>query len=110
MTNLKLNTDIINSYKERYGESNFLLVCMASVPLIISPDLLYNLWNNFKTYFKNDKLQTVSHIAVSDILLSVFCRPVGFEIFKIDEEIRILLRKELEKTLESSEIKQIATF
>jgi Leucine Rich Repeat (LRR) protein len=95
------------------SEEGYIFACQAAVPLILTPDLLYQLWNNFKQFqyvFDDQNTYQIPHIAVSDLLLSGLCRKIGFEIFEIDKEIRDFLLFDLTANLGNRRKRTIATF
>src|SRR5215211_3799696 len=86
------------NYFRSLSESNYVFACQASIPLLLTPDLLYQLWNNFKQYqyiFDPQHSFKISHIAVSDLLLSSLCREVGFELYEMERGIRDILIEDL---------------
>ena len=94
-------------------EGSYIFACQAAVPLVLTPDLLYQLWNNFKHYRYN--LDTggdykISHIAVSDLILSDFCKEVGYELYEIEKGVRDILLSDLDHELGEKRKNTIATF
>lgn len=79
----------------RYG--HFLLAAYAAVPALLTPDLLYKIWQNFNTYKWDDEPLMIDRIAVSDVLLSPLCREVGFELYEMDHDIRLVFLAWLEQ-------------
>lgn len=69
---------------------------LAAQPLLFSTDLLYKLWLNFSTYAAEDDAPCRSYLVVSDLILSGICRPVGVNLFSLDDDIREQLHKELD--------------
>jgi len=112
MSVANITTEKIEYFKNRfpkpYSESLYVFACQAAIPLLLSPDLLYNLWNNFKSYFYNGKYETIPYYAVSDLLLSSLCRPVGYKLYKMDEEVRTELRRK--QKIDTATEEQIAYF
>lgn len=102
----------INQFRAQ-DESNFIFACQADVPLVLTADLLYQLWNNFKTYqYQFDPLTTfkISHFAVSDLLLSNLCREVGIGLYEMEREVRNELLLQLETTLGEKRKNTVALF
>lgn len=84
-------------YKTPEQQEDYLVFArFVAVPLVISSDLLYKLWQNFKEQHFN-----ISHLVVSDFLLSGLCEPIGDDLFKIEEDIRNHL---LEKVDEDTQV------
>jgi hypothetical protein len=105
----------INHFRSQHeqSEDNYVFACQAAIPLVLTPDLLYQLWNNFKLYhYADDPQQSykISHIAISDFLLSNLCREVGFEVFEMEKEVREILLTDLVFLLGKKRKDTIATF
>lgn len=95
------------------SEDSYVFACMAAVPLILTLDLLYQLWNNFKLYqytFKPGKQYAVSHIAVSDLVLSGLCNEVGHELYEVEKNARSILLNDLVVILGEKRKNTIAAF
>lgn len=89
----------IDHFEQVFGEAHLIFACQAAVPLIFSADFLYKLWLNFNTYPDADRTKKIPHWAVSDLILSGFCQPVGFDLYKLETGIRLyLLQLLIEKT------------
>ncbi|MCG2612725.1 hypothetical protein LZZ85_00475 [Terrimonas sp. NA20] len=92
-------------FSERYTEEfyddylfgHFILAAYAAVPAMLTPDLLYKVWQNFNTYQWNDGPAIIHRIAVADVLLSPFCRETGFELYEMDPDIRMAFLEWLKK-------------
>ena len=78
----------VSEYYEHYQFGHFILAAYASVPALISPDLLYKIWQNFHQYIWGGETVAIHRIAVSDILLSPLCREVGYELYEMDDHVR----------------------
>jgi Leucine-rich repeat (LRR) protein/GTPase SAR1 family protein len=101
------------NYFRSQSEHNYVFACQAAIPLVLTPDLLYQLWNNFKVYqYVDEPLESfkIPSIAISDFLLSDLCREVGFEIFEMEKEIRDLLLTDLVFMLGEKRKNTIAKF
>ncbi len=61
---------------------------LAAQPLLFSTDLLYKLWLNFSNYASENDVPCRSYLVVSDLILSGICRPIGFNLFSLEEDIR----------------------
>ncbi|KAA2243557.1 hypothetical protein F0L74_13780 [Chitinophaga agrisoli] len=79
----------VEDYYSDYYYGHFLMAAYAAVPGLLTPDLLYKLWQNFNGYYWNGKPVTIHRIAVADVLLSPLCREVGFELYEMHHEIRL---------------------
>ncbi len=92
-------------FSERYTEEfyddylfgHFILAAYAAVPAMLTPDLLYKIWQNFNTYQWNEGPAIIHRIAVADVLLSPFCRETGFELYEMDPDIRMAFLEWLKK-------------
>ncbi|RYY55356.1 MAG: hypothetical protein EOO05_19580, partial [Chitinophagaceae bacterium] len=99
----------VNWYYRRYAEEyyreyrigHFLLAAYAAVPALLTPDLLYKLWQNFSRYTWGRDQTSIHRIAVADLLLSPFCREAGFELYEMNHEIRLCFLQWLENERES---------
>ncbi len=81
---------------------------IAIQPLLFSTDLLYKLWINFKGYKDKSPKNQPDYLVVSDLILSSLCRPIGTDLFRIDEQVReyLLEKQEISKTIKE----EIANF
>lgn len=77
----------IAAFAQQFGEPHVTLACHAAFPLVLTPDLLYDIWANF--------VPRAPWTAVADVLLSPLCREVGNELYEIDIATRELLLEEL---------------
>ncbi|MCO6489777.1 MAG: hypothetical protein J5I98_15280, partial [Phaeodactylibacter sp.] len=75
-----------------YGDGHYILACHAAFPVAFTPDMLYQIWANFKQYpaFASlpGRYRQIDPMAVSDLLLSNLCRPAALDIFEMDNEVR----------------------
>ena len=82
-----------------YGDGHYILACHAAFPVAFTPDMLYQIWANFKQYPAFASLpgrhRRIDPIAVSDLLLSGLCRPAALDIFEMDNEVRAYLLQKL---------------
>jgi len=81
-----------------YGKGHFLFALYASVPVLLTPDLLHTLWFNFKTYqVENETFQTIHPVAVTDLLMSGICREVKRNTYELLLPIRLFLNNLLQE-------------
>lgn len=96
------------------SEENYIFACQAAVPLILSTDLVWQLWNNFKVfqYCIEPPLppQRISHFAVSDLLLSPLCKKIGYNLYEMDAAVRKALLRGLDDNLGEQRKRLIALF
>ncbi|PHN01197.1 caspase family protein [Flavilitoribacter nigricans] len=78
----------VEAFYQEYRFGHFLLTAYAAVPALLTPDLLYKLWQNFHQYRWAGRTERIHRVAVSDLLLSPLCREVGFELYEMDAGIR----------------------
>jgi len=104
VTKISIDTeDSIRFFKRRfrsfgYGEGHYILACHAAFPIALTPDLLYQLWANFRTYTdRKGQIQSINELSVSDLLLSNLCREVSREIFEMNVEVRAFLLEKLKE-------------
>jgi hypothetical protein len=112
MMELSIYQKELNAFRAR-SETNYIFACQASIPLVLTPDLLYQLWNNFKQYqysFDAGITYKISHIAVSDLLMSNLCREVGYELYEIEKNTRDILLTDLVLSLGAKRRNTIAAF
>jgi hypothetical protein len=98
----------VEAYRKRFGAGHIYLACYATVPLALTPDLLYRLWANFQRDPQGEWLE-IPWIAVSDLLLSNLCEEVGEELYEMEDSVREVLLKEL-RSLGETRLKEVAEF
>ena len=96
----------VERFVSRFESSYHLLACHVALPLVLTPELV----NYLRVQFL--KSEGVPWIAEADLLLSDLCRPVGYELYVMDEAVRAYLLKELAENNKFGEkrIKEIANF
>ncbi len=77
----------VEGFAQEFGEAHRNLARHAAFPLVLTPDLLYQIWANF--------VPSASWTAVAHVLLSRLCRQVGYEMYEMDIADRNLLLREL---------------
>ena len=96
-------------FEQQFGEAyegHQLFAYHAVFPGIVTPDLLYQIWFNFRVYPSRATLQNGTseegarifafpNFSVSDFLQSSLCQEVGFQQYAIDHELRVALLHEL---------------
>ncbi|MGB0839740.1 MAG: tetratricopeptide repeat protein, partial [Chitinophagales bacterium] len=92
--NIQQRIDYFTNNDKHTGYQDFLN--LAAQPLLFSSDLLYKLWLNFKAYRNKNPKQQAKYFVVSDLLLSSLCRPVGADLFCMEEDIRKYLLNQLQ--------------
>ncbi|MEA5578658.1 formylglycine-generating enzyme family protein [Anabaena sp. UHCC 0451] len=94
----------VERFVSRFESSYRLLAYHAALPLVLTPELV----NYLRVQFL--KSEGVPWIAEADLLLSDLCRPVGYELYVMDESVRVYLLQQLEQDERFGEkrIKEIA--
>ncbi|WP_017313933.1 CHAT domain-containing protein [Mastigocladopsis repens] len=77
----------VEGFAQQFGEAHRNLARHAAFPLVLTPDLLYQIWANF--------VPEAPWTAVAHVLLSRLCRQVGYEMYEMDIGDRNLLLREL---------------
>ena len=63
----------VEDYYTEYRFGHFIFAAYASVPALLTPDLLYKIWQNFYGYRWGNAPVSIHRIAVADLLLSPLC-------------------------------------
>jgi serine/threonine-protein kinase len=84
----KAARQVVRRFEMRFDPSYRLLACHATLPLVLTPELV----NYLRTEFLLDR---VDWVAESDLLLSDLCREVGYETYAMDPEVRAYLIEEM---------------
>jgi formylglycine-generating enzyme required for sulfatase activity len=87
-----------DKYTKKDGQNYQILLSYAAFPLVLTPDLLYQIWANFSL--------EISWIGVARILLSPLCREIGYEAYEMD----VSIRNELLKELADEELQKLGQF
>ena len=87
-----------DKYTKKDGQDYQDLLSYAAFPLVLTPDLLYQIWANFSL--------EISWIGVARILLSPLCREIGYEAYEMD----LSIRNELLKELADEELQKLGQF
>ncbi|MEZ4686618.1 MAG: leucine-rich repeat domain-containing protein [Bacteroidia bacterium] len=98
-------------FEPLYGEGHRLFACHAVYPVIVSQDLLYQLWYNFRHYGEGLGLQAeMAPEVVSDFIHSGLCKPLSQGLYSVEDELRVLLLEELIKREGKERLRQLAHF
>jgi formylglycine-generating enzyme required for sulfatase activity len=81
----------VERFVRRFDESYRLLAYHAALPLVLTPELVNYLRNQF---LRSEKVPWVAEI---DLLLSDLCSQVSYELFAMDTHVRAYLLEEMEK-------------
>ncbi len=94
MSDTKTRRRIVD-FRRQFGDPHYFLALHAAFPLALTPDWLYRCWASFPADVHGNALQ-IPWIAVADVLLSGFCREVGFELYQMDAEAQVELLQALQ--------------
>jgi CHAT domain-containing protein/predicted enzyme related to lactoylglutathione lyase len=93
-------------FLQQFDRAHFDLACHAAFPLVITPDLLYQIWLRF--------VPQAPWTAVARVLLSRLCREVGYELYEMDIAVRNLLLADIKDNEEfnkdKSRLEELADF
>ncbi|MEZ4826168.1 MAG: caspase family protein [Bacteroidia bacterium] len=95
-----------------HPEGHWLFACHAAFPVLLTPELLYHLWLNFRTFpAESGEILYIPYIAVSDLLLSDLVKEVSTGMYEMYPGIRFALLQYLQQTTAAGgpeRIRQIA--
>ena len=91
----------VNRWVARWEPSYRLLARHAALPLVLTPDLLHFLREQFLR-------GRVPWIAEADLLLGELCRPVGYELFAMNTAVRAHLMTELRQAEGDDRVRDVA--
>jgi formylglycine-generating enzyme required for sulfatase activity/DNA-binding CsgD family transcriptional regulator len=92
----------IEGFAQQFGQEHRNLARHAAFPLVLTPDLLYQIWANF--------VPEAPWTAVAHVLLSRLCRQVGYEMYEMDIADRNLLLRELKEALGQERFDDLGEF
>jgi len=99
---MRVGVDRIVGFAKQFDEAHLNLACHAAFPLVLTPDLLYQIWAHF--------VPEAPWTAVARVLLSRLCRQVGYEMYEMDIAVRNLLLKELKEQFGQERLDDLAEF
>lgn len=115
----------IEFFKQRFGEPHLHFASCGAFPLVLTPDLLYCLWDGFfiksSSQTKKSQISSLSEkpefpwYAVADLLLSDLCQQVYSlsdeeELYEMEREIRNELLKRCKKEFGEKIIEKLSEF
>ncbi|MEJ1932196.1 hypothetical protein WDZ92_18320, partial [Nostoc sp. NIES-2111] len=92
----------VQGFAQQFGEAHRNLARHAAFPLVLTPDLLYQIWANF--------VPEAPWTAVAHVLLSRLCRQVGYQMYEMDITDRNLLLRELKEALGQERFDNLGEF
>ena len=90
----------VNRFVDRFEPAYYDLVCHAALPLILTPELV--------SYLRNEFLREVPWMAEVDLLLSDLCSPVGYELYTMDADVRAYALAEQSPTFTVERRREVA--
>ncbi|MEA5467025.1 formylglycine-generating enzyme family protein [Leptothoe sp. PORK10 BA2] len=92
----------VERFVSRFDVDYRWLAYYAALPLVLTPELLHYLRNQFLRH------RQLPWIAEADLLLSDLCSPVGYEQYAMDTAVRAFLIKEMEAVLGPEHMRAVA--
>lgn len=92
----------VEGFAQEFGEAHRNLARHAAFPLVLTPDLLYQIWANF--------VPEAPWTAVAHVLLSRLCRQVGYEMYEMDIADRNFLLQELKGEFAQERFDELGEF
>ncbi len=92
----------IQGFAQQFGETHCNLARHAAFPLVLTPDLVYQIWANF--------VPEAPWTAVAHVLLSRLCQQVGYEMYEMDIADRNLLLRELKEEFGQERFDELGEF
>lgn len=92
----------VRRFVRRFNPAYRALACHAALPLVLTPELVNYLRNEFL------RDQEVPWVAEVDLLLSDLCQPVGYELYALDTDVRAYLLTELERQHGQERLQRVA--
>ena len=90
----------VDRFVSRFEPSYRDLLCHVALPLVLTPELV--------SYLRNEFLRGIPWIAEVDLLLSDLCSPAGYELYAIDIDVRAYLLKQCAERFGTSRMQQVA--
>ncbi len=92
----------VRRFVRRFEPSYHALACHVALPLVLTPELVNYLRNEF---LRNEEVPWVAEV---DLLLSDLCQPVGYELYAMDTDVRAYLLAELQRQFGQTRVQQVA--
>jgi predicted RNA-binding Zn-ribbon protein involved in translation (DUF1610 family) len=92
----------VEGFAQQFGEAHRNLARHAAFPLVLTPDLLYQIWANF--------VPEAPWTAVAHVLLSRLCRHVSYEMYEMDIADRNFLLRELKVEFGQERFDEVGEF
>ncbi|WP_414588907.1 formylglycine-generating enzyme family protein [Scytonema sp. PCC 10023] len=92
----------VERFVGRFDESYRLLLYHAALPLVLTPELVNYLRNEFL------RSEQVPWVAEVDLLLSDLCSQVGYELYAMDTHVRAYLLEQMKKDCGEQRMQEVA--
>jgi Leucine-rich repeat (LRR) protein/cold shock CspA family protein len=79
--------DYLNRLPANYRDANLVFAYYATFPTVFSPDLLFQFWFFLQDFKKNEVIEKLPMVVVSDLLQSGICHEIAYELYEFDEHI-----------------------
>jgi hypothetical protein len=101
----------VDAFGARFGDAHVRFACQAAVPLALTPDLAYRLWDSFHGDAAGEPLR-VPWVAIPDLLLSPLCQEIGPAVYQMDRDVRgeLLRRLRADERLGLARLREVAEF
>jgi formylglycine-generating enzyme required for sulfatase activity len=90
----------VGLFVAQFEPSYYDLVCHTALPLVLTPELV--------SYLRNEFLRELPWIAEVDLLLSDLCKPVGYELYVMDSDIRAYVLEQRSPTFDTTRMREVA--
>ena len=92
----------VDRFVRRFDESYRLLAYHAALPLVLTPELVNYLRNEF---LRGDRVPWVAEV---DLLLSDLCSQVGYELYAMDTHVRAYLLEQMKERYGEQRMREVA--
>lgn len=90
----------VERFVARFEPGYYELVCHAALPLVLTPELV--------SYLRNEFLPGLPWMAEVDLLLSGLCSQVGYELYVMDTDVRAYVLKMRSETFDAARMGEVA--
>ncbi|MEM9091200.1 MAG: formylglycine-generating enzyme family protein [Cyanobacteria bacterium P01_F01_bin.53] len=90
----------VERFVARFEPGYYELVCHAALPLVLTPELV--------SYLRNEFLPGLPWMAEVDLLLSELCSQVGYELYVMDTDVRAYVLKTRSETFDAVRMGEVA--
>ncbi len=90
----------VSRFVERFEPGYYDLLCHAALPLVLTPELV--------SYLRNEFLRGLPWMAEVDLLLSDLCAPIGYELYVMNTDIRAYLLEQDSERFNAERKREVA--